>query len=118
MSEDSESESSNDTSTSNDEVGREALAANKTQNTDGDHHTAANSAQKSGSDGSSRTNASTKKASSGSDSTEKSGEKNPSDGNDVPSANEVSIPSSVDPDAPANTEGDNSDGSSNSDSSE
>lgn len=30
--------------------------------------------------------------------------------NTIPSANEVSIPSSVDPDAPANTEGDNSEG--------
>lgn len=55
---------------------------------------------------------------SGSDSTEKSVGKNPSSGNDVPSADEVSIPSSVDPEAPANTGGDNSDGSGSSDSSE
>ena len=48
----------------------------------------------------------------------KSADKNPSGGNEIPSADEVSIPSSVDPDAPANTEGDNTDGPNSSESTE
>ena len=116
----SSSDSSNDSSSSRSDSRSEALAANKPQNIDDERYQAANSAQKSGNgERATRTNASTKEISnSDPDSTEKSGGKNPSDANEVPSADEVSIPSSVDPDAPANTEGDNSDRSSGSDNSE
>lgn len=101
MSDDSGSESSNDTSadsSSTSESGKEALSGKKTTNSDADTVK--------------RVNAGVKKA----DSTDwevqqKSADKKPSGGNEAPSADEVSIPSSVDPDAPANSDNTSSDSS-------
>lgn len=117
MGEDSGSESGSDSSnnpspSSDGGASTEALAANKTREATGEVYQAANSAQKPG-------NGNTKEATgTGSGISQKSGDKNPSGGNEVPSVDEVSIPSSVDPDAPTNTEGNTSDDSSSSDSSE
>ena len=102
MSDDSSSDSSNNSSnnsSSSSETGRDALAANKKQSTDGEYSHRANAGAKNTDSSNWETH-------------EKSADKNPSGGNEVPSADDVSIPSSVDPDAPANSSGDQS-GSSN-----
>lgn len=114
------SDSSNNSSTFHDDTESEALAARKAQSDGDDCVVTVNNAQNPDDDTrTTRGNASTKGArGSGSDSIEKSGGKTSSVGNEVPSVDEVSIPRSVDPDAPANTEGDNSDDSTNSDGSE
>lgn len=122
MSDDSGSDSSNDSSndTSSGDSGRDALAANKNRRAEGERYQAPNSAQKSGNrETKRRENAGIKDTSSSDWEThEKSADKKPSGGNEVPSADEVSIPSSVDPDAPSNSSGDQSDTSSSSESSE
>jgi len=117
---DSNNNSSNDTTASADSK-QDALAANKNRSVDGEHYQAANSAKKSGNhETKRRENAGIKDTSSTDLGTtdKKSADKNPSGGNEIPSADEVSIPSSVDPDAPANTEGDNTDGPNSSESTE
>lgn len=120
MSDDSGNDSNNDSSndTSSSDSGRDALAANKNQHGENERYQATNSAQKSGnSETSNRENAGIKDTSrSDWETDKKSADKKPSGDNEVPSADEVSIPSSVDPDAPSNSSGDQSDTSSRSES--
>lgn len=101
---DSSNNSSNNSSSTND-TKQDSLAANKNQQADPERIT--------------RANAGTKNTdSSASETQKKSADKNPSGGNETPSADDVSIPSSVDPNAPANSSGDGSGSSSSSESSE
>jgi hypothetical protein len=104
MSDDTDSDSSNTSSngsSSTNGTGQDSLAAHKNQQANPESVNRANAGMK-------------KTDSSDWETQEKSADKDPSGGNEIPSAEDISIPSSVDPNAPGNSGGDSADSSSGS----